>query len=180
MHGVRPAGSRLEAIEKTDTMVENNFPGRIPELDSIRAIAILLVVGCHYAGFCSLLGGLPSYGWIGVDIFFVLSGFLITSILIELRGTKSPIKVFYVRRVLRIFPVYYLMILIVSTASLVCHEHQVHFGYYASRFLFLQSFRDAPALFHQAWTAILGLTRHPPLFQKNVLPVAEIGAPPAP
>ena len=151
-------------------------PGRIPELDSIRAIAILLVIGCHYAGFCSLLGGLPSYGWIGVDIFFVLSGFLITSILIELRCTRSPIKVFYVRRVLRIFPVYYAMILIVSTASLVRHEHLVHFGYYASRFLFLQSFKNAPGLFQQAWTAILSLKPHHALFQKGIVPKAEMGA----
>jgi peptidoglycan/LPS O-acetylase OafA/YrhL len=155
-------------------------PGRIPELDSIRAIAILLVIGCHYATFSSLLGGLPSYGWIGVDIFFVLSGFLITSILIELRGTKSPIKVFYVRRVLRIFPIYYLMILAVSTASLACREHRVHFGYYVSRFLFLQSFKDSPVLFHQAWSAILSLKPRHALFEKGVLPGAEIGAPLAP
>lgn len=150
--------------------------GRIPELDGIRAIAILLVIGCHYGGFCTLLGGLPSFGWIGVDVFFVLSGFLITSILIELRGAKSPLKVFYIRRVLRIFPIYYLMILIVSAISLACREHMVHFGYYVSRYLFLQSFKDAPALFHCAWTAVLNLKPHRALFQRSVLPLAEQGA----
>lgn len=166
---------------KRQTLVgQSASPGRIPELDSIRAIAILLVIGCHFAGFSSLLWGLPSYGWIGVDIFFVLSGFLITSILIDLRGTKSPIKAFYTRRILRIFPVYYLMILMISIASLACGEHLVHFGYYVSRFLFLQSFQGAPALFHRAWNAILNLCVHHAAFERTVLPQAEFGAPLAP
>ena len=125
--------------------------GRIPELDGIRAIAILLVIGCHYEGFSSLLWGLPAFGWVGVDIFFVLSGFLITSILVELRGTESPIKVFYIRRVLRIFPIYYLTIFLIAVISLACNEHLIHIRWYVSRFLYLQSIKDAPALFHQVY-----------------------------
>lgn len=156
-------------------MSKSSSSGRIPELDSVRAIAILLVVGCHYAGFSCLFGGLPSYGWIGVDIFFVLSGFLITSILLELRGTASPLKVFYLRRVLRIFPVYYAMILAVSAISLACHEHMVHFGYYVSRFLYLQSFHDAPGFLHRAWMVLIGLEPHRALLQRGVLPRAEQG-----
>ncbi len=153
---------------------------RIPELDGVRAIAILLVIGCHYEPFSELAGGLPSYGWIGVDIFFVLSGFLITSILIELRNTASPLKTFYVRRVLRIFPVYYLMILVISAVSLACNEHLVHFGYYVSRFCFLQSFEPSPALLHKAWTSILNLDLHRPLFSHVRLPGQQVGAPLAP
>ncbi len=173
LDGQRIPGRLTESVARMGNRIS---PGRIPELDGIRAVAILLVVGCHYEGFCSLLGGLPSYGWIGVDVFFVLSGFLITSILIELRGATSPLKVFYIRRVLRIFPIYYLMILFVSAISLACREHMVHFGYYVSRFLFLQSFKDAPALFHRAWTALLNMKTPRALLQRSVLPLAEQGA----
>jgi peptidoglycan/LPS O-acetylase OafA/YrhL len=161
-------------------MVHGILSGRIPELDSIRAIAIVLVIGCHYAGFSSLLGGLPSCGWIGVDIFFVLSGLLITSILIDLRGRSSSLRVFYMRRALRIWPLYFLMILVLSIASVACHEHLVHAGYYESRFLFLQSFQGTPALFHRAWLVLLNREPHHALFARTALPLAPIGAPLAP
>lgn len=159
------------------TMNSRNTQGRISELDSIRALAILLVIGCHYSGFCSLFGGLPSDGWIGVDIFFVLSGFLITSILIDLRSVQSPLRIFYIRRLLRIFPVYYLMVLIVSLLSLVCHEHLVHPGYYASRFLFLQSLRDAPVNFHRAWLTLHHAVSPDKEFARKTLPLIQMGAP---
>jgi surface polysaccharide O-acyltransferase-like enzyme len=64
---------------------------RIKELDGLRAIAILLVLGAHYQGFASFLHGLPEFGWIGVDIFFVLSGYLITTNLLRLRGQPRPV-----------------------------------------------------------------------------------------
>ncbi|MFZ1939543.1 MAG: acyltransferase family protein [Terracidiphilus sp.] len=155
---------------------KHSTPGRIPELDGIRAIAILLVIGCHYAGFSSLLWGLPEFGWVGVDIFFVLSGFLITSILVELRGTASPIKIFYIRRVLRIFPIYYLMILIVSVVSLASREHMIHFGWYVSRLLYLQSIKEAPALFHQVCLRLIGSGTGVALFHRAVLPLSARGA----
>lgn len=92
-----------------------------PALDGVRALAVLLVV-LHHLGplparpsFASeLLGKLTSWGWIGVDCFFVLSGFLITRLLIEeksLRGTISLPK-FYLRRALRIWPLYYLTLFV--------------------------------------------------------------------
>src|ERR1700743_2520087 len=79
---------------------------RILELDGIRAIAILLVLGCHYAGFATQLGGFPMFGWVGVDIFFALSGYLITTILLGLRGRPAPYRTFYSRRAVRILPPY--------------------------------------------------------------------------
>jgi peptidoglycan/LPS O-acetylase OafA/YrhL len=79
---------------------------RIPELDGIRGIAILLVIGCHYEVFARQLWGLPKFGWIGVDIFFVLSGFLITSVLLNLRGRADSFSTFYSRRFRRILPPY--------------------------------------------------------------------------
>jgi peptidoglycan/LPS O-acetylase OafA/YrhL len=85
-----------------------------PALDGIRGIAIVLVLLHHYtllepqasteAAFLVLLG------WAGVDVFFVLSGFLITSILIGSRESRRYFTSFYARRTLRIFPLYYLIV----------------------------------------------------------------------
>lgn len=88
--------------------------GHIPELDGLRAIAILLVVAFHSRTIAvATTGAQRSYlrlaeaGWIGVDLFFVLSGFLITGILLETVGRDGYFRSFYIRRVLRIFPLYY-------------------------------------------------------------------------
>ena len=93
-------------------------PGRVsaghhlPELDGIRAIAILIVIFFHYWQIFSgrpgtIFGELALLGKTGVDLFFVLSGFLITGILLESKGTEHFLRNFYVRRMLRIFPIYY-------------------------------------------------------------------------
>ncbi|HEX5284027.1 MAG TPA: acyltransferase family protein, partial [Bryocella sp.] len=79
---------------------------RILELDGLRAIAILLVLGCHYPGFANRAKRLPEFGWVGVDIFFALSGYLITTILLGLRGRSAPYRTFYSRRAIRILPPY--------------------------------------------------------------------------
>src|SRR5579864_3258892 len=79
---------------------------RILELDGLRAIAILLVLGCHYPGFARRLHRLPEFGWVGVDIFFALSGYLITTVLLGLRGRRTPYRTFYSRRFIRILPPY--------------------------------------------------------------------------
>lgn len=83
---------------------------RIKELDGLRGIAVLAVITEHY------LSWLPTpfarCGWLGVDLFFVLSGFLITSILLDLRTQERYFSVFYARRALRIFPPYFLGILV--------------------------------------------------------------------
>jgi peptidoglycan/LPS O-acetylase OafA/YrhL len=77
-----------------------------PALDGVRAFAFLVVFATHYLSM--------PWGWTGVDIFFVLSGFLITGILYDTRDKVNRVHNFYVRRTLRIFPLYYgLMILLV-------------------------------------------------------------------
>lgn len=90
---------------------------RIPELDGIRGIAILLVLIWHY-GICqvttepnTLLAYVKkslSFTWSGVDLFFVLSGFLIGGILLDNKESPNYFKTFYIRRVCRIFPLYFL------------------------------------------------------------------------
>jgi hypothetical protein len=95
---------------------------KMPELDTLRGIAVLLVLFFH--GFnlvpipheiSSKAGRLwvviTSTGWMGVNLFFVLSGFLITGILIESRETPNYFKRFYFRRALRILPAYYAILL---------------------------------------------------------------------
>lgn len=94
---------------------------RIRELDGIRGIAIALVMATHLlkranylTGNATLIafGELFRIGWVGVDLFFVLSGYLITSILLKTRQEPHYFKNFYARRILRIFPLYYVTLLI--------------------------------------------------------------------
>jgi len=80
-------------------------PVRIPELDALRAFAVFAVLSHHY-----LLGYAPRLGWMGVDLFFVLSGYFITTILLAARGKQNYYGRFYMRRALRILPLYYLQV----------------------------------------------------------------------
>jgi peptidoglycan/LPS O-acetylase OafA/YrhL len=91
---------------------------RIPALDGLRGLAILLVIP-HNADIYPAIKNwafpfamLAHAGWIGVQLFFVLSGFLITSALLESRGSQNYYRVFYARRVLRIFPLYFLVLIV--------------------------------------------------------------------
>jgi len=90
---------------------------RIPQLDGLRGIAIILVMLFHQTvmvvmtPFDRAATFLQSGGWMGVDLFFVLSGFLITRILIGSANSPRYFRNFYARRVLRIFPLYYLVLL---------------------------------------------------------------------
>ncbi|MEO5561308.1 MAG: acyltransferase [Dokdonella sp.] len=92
--------------------------GRMPGLDGLRGIAILLVL-MHGFDALNAPDGLwhgvdlaLDAGWIGVQLFFVLSGFLITGILLDTQDSPAYYRNFFVRRVLRIFPLYYGVLLI--------------------------------------------------------------------
>jgi peptidoglycan/LPS O-acetylase OafA/YrhL len=86
----------------------------IPALDGLRGTAILLVVMLHATEAFGrvhpvqpVVGKVLNVGFTGVDLFFVLSGFLISGILLASKGSPSYFRVFYIRRTLRIFPLYY-------------------------------------------------------------------------
>ena len=96
---------------------------RIPALDGVRGLAALMVLFCHF-WFWGVWQdrwwyGIAHSGWLGVDLFFVLSGFLITGILLDSKGAPGYFSRFYRRRVLRIFPLYYLAILLCLFSILV-------------------------------------------------------------
>ena len=94
---------------------------RIAALDGVRGIAILSVIVYHasYKWWFSesivdqAYARVSAAGWVGVDLFFVLSGFLITGILYDSRERAGYFRDFYVRRVLRIFPLYFVFLLLV-------------------------------------------------------------------
>jgi peptidoglycan/LPS O-acetylase OafA/YrhL len=86
-----------------------------PALDGLRAIAFLMVFMQHYLF-------LP-WGWTGVNIFFVLSGFLITGILLDTRDTPFRVRNFYIRRTLRIFPLYYGIFIVLLLSTPFMHWH---------------------------------------------------------
>ncbi len=90
------------------------LPSYVPELDGLRGLAIasVLVYHCHPKLRSSGLEGIAEWGWVGVNLFFVLSGFLITGIIADSRHDPHFFRNFYARRGLRIWPVYVLVLLL--------------------------------------------------------------------
>lgn len=119
---------------------ETQIMQHLPQLDGVRAIAVLLVIWHHFVP-ATLAGGKPVAPWgaIGVGLFFVLSGFLITRILLNCRlkiesneaTTGLMLKQFYMRRFLRIFPLYYgvLLLLAIFNPTNVRERIWWHLGY---------------------------------------------------
>jgi peptidoglycan/LPS O-acetylase OafA/YrhL len=154
---------------------DSRTTARVPEWDGIRGLAILLVVFYHYiygavpkaaGGAAGLVRAVFPLSWSGVDLFFVLSGFLIGGILMKQYGAENYFKIFYVRRVCRIIPLYFawlILFLVLAWAvgspnsiewrSVIFDREIPHFqrwGY----FLFLQNFFTAKTgLFGSPWLA---------------------------
>jgi peptidoglycan/LPS O-acetylase OafA/YrhL len=108
----------------TNCLEVHGIPERIPELDGLRGVAVLVVVLHHISqsfpegavgGTLRLWLAVTHAGWTGVDIFFALSGFLITRILLGTRNRPHYYRNFYARRVLRLMPPYLIMLVLIAT-----------------------------------------------------------------
>jgi peptidoglycan/LPS O-acetylase OafA/YrhL len=128
----------------------------IPTLDGLRGLAILLVLLFHECIIRPV--GLPDrifarvfgFGWCGVDLFFVLSGFLITGILLDTKSADGYLRNFYARRILRIFPLYYgVLFFSLVLLPLMHHAKVANFGRIAGDeiwyWLYLSNFSIARA-----------------------------------
>ena len=134
---------------------------RISELDGLRGIAILMVLCFHYtptSGPMFFFAHAFQFGWAGVDLFFVLSGYLITGILVDSVGRRAYYRNFIVRRCLRIFPAYYLSLVICCILTYYPAAPRwgefLHFGgwWYVTYLGNVRVFLDA------AWPALFILT----------------------
>lgn len=109
--GKRPPGKNPESISMLTSFRHPSLSyinsKHIPALDGLRGIAVLSVMLYHCFPFL-----ITKLGWAGVDLFFVLSGFLITGILLDSKAEPNYYKNFIIRRVLRIFPLYYFVLVL--------------------------------------------------------------------
>lgn len=114
------------------------------QLDGLRGVAILCVMIWHFVNHDSPLVQAVQWGWVGVRLFFVLSGFLITGILLRARqqlqstnqSTGQTIRNFYIRRFLRIFPVYYVFIFALFVMHPVMRQNFAWFATYLQNVMF--------------------------------------------
>ncbi len=126
-------------------------PAHIPALDGLRGCAILGVLLLHFTSALDAPAGAPArlvkqafnIGWTGVDLFFVLSGFLITGILADARDTPHRYRTFYARRALRILPLYYgfVLLLFVVPPLIGARAYTTPLADQLPYWLYLQNFR---------------------------------------
>ena len=99
--------------------VTRNTVNRLPSLDGLRAVSISLVIAFHLIGMTAFGGAFSSLGNLGVRVFFVISGFLITGLLLKEQERTGGIslKRFYARRTIRIFPALYVFLAVMGVCA---------------------------------------------------------------
>jgi peptidoglycan/LPS O-acetylase OafA/YrhL len=146
--------------------MERKLVPRLAALDGLRGLAVLLVFVYHVVLLGEATGttladravrAVGLAGWVGVDLFFVLSGFLITGILLETRGQPGWLRRFYLRRAFRIIPPYYLALAAVVAVQIARHEfHPASLGWTASWLTNILIGRDGwsalPTTMHHYWS----------------------------
>jgi peptidoglycan/LPS O-acetylase OafA/YrhL len=153
------AQSSVDAIRNTLPQSE----GRIPELDGLRGIAISLVLVFHslttaiaerWPNPLAFVKHATQLGWTGVDLFFVLSGFLIGGILLNARASANYFQVFYFRRVCRIFPAYFVFLLLMF----FCYHYflPAHAAVVSEAFLPVMPWYSYITFTQNIWMAICG------------------------
>ena len=147
-----PGGSLALTSELPAPTIPRAGGRHVPALDGLRGVAIILVLILHATEGLNRLHKVPALvkatyiGFTGVDLFFVLSGFLITGILLEAKSGPAYFRVFYTRRVLRIFPLYYAFLLLIFVVLPLfpldlgptfgeLHHHQAWYWFYVSNVL---------------------------------------------
>lgn len=142
-------------------MINNKYIGYFPQLNALRALAVAMTLFAHFQGPVGLYK-IP-YLWLGVDIFFTISGFLITGILLKSAeksgGSFFPVLYnFIVRRILRLFPAYYLLIIVFWAARNFGHlyiwenDFNPYFFLYAPNWFFFYYQQKASGSFNHLWS----------------------------
>jgi peptidoglycan/LPS O-acetylase OafA/YrhL len=148
-----------EASTTFDSTYNSKAVERIPELDGLRGIAVLMVMAYHafayemvreqWEGFARILVWVTNLGWLGVDLFFVLSGFLITGVLLRTRQDVRYLSNFYWRRAVRILPLYFLVLLVIG----LCYANSSRFVLLSAFFLSnMVSLVGVPLIYGPLWS----------------------------
>ncbi len=121
----------------------DNSDRRIPALDGVRGFMTIVVVISHYFGEVQHGVHALMWGWIAVTMFYVLSGFLIARLILDKGQHANFFKVFYIRRVARTFPIYFVCVALIIVITSLWHFSETyendHFPLYAY-FTFTQNF----------------------------------------
>ena len=139
--------------------MNQNSSKRLPQLDFLRAVAVILVIGNHWA-ICppevnfylnKITGIWYRGGWTGVDLFFVLSGFLVSGLLFNEYKKRGDInlKRFLIRRGFKIYPAFWLLI-IITLAVTILNGEAVYRGGFLSELLFIQNYH--PGIWDHDWS----------------------------
>ncbi len=155
VEGKSTAIEKAVGEERTEPLVRHFMP----ELDTLRGIAVLGVLffhgfraeygGVHFTGGARALVLATQTGVLGVNLFFVLSGFLITGILLDSRSRPNYYRSFYARRALRILPAYYSLLILLAVL------HQASAAFLGLSFVYLSNFTSVFGVsmdYHPLWS----------------------------